>query len=615
MRQLTSLDAQFLAMESPRQYGHVSGVSILDPSTAPGGRVELADIQRLILERLPLLPPFRWRLVDVPFGLDYPYWVDDDSFDIDFHVRELALVAPGTTERLADQVARIFARPLDRSRPLWELYLVHGLEGGRVALVSKIHHAVIDGMSGAEVLGVLLDTTPEGRPPAPAVEGLEDARTPGEFEMFARGVLGLPRYPLRFLRSIPSTLPNLEDVGVYSSLPGASLVGRATRGVAAAVGRGLPGRRRLVAPRTSFNGRVSAHRRIVFGRLPLDVVKEVKNAHGCTVNDVVVSVCAGAVRRWLMAHRELPDVPLVAQIPVSVRTTDQQGTYGNRILLMSAPLFTDEVDPLERLRRTHDSMKDMKERHRALPADLLQDANHFIPPAVFARAARLTFSMASNPALRPVWNLVISNVPGPQFPLYCAGARLEGMYPVSVVTDGMGLNITLMSYLGDLFFGIVADRELMPDVNRLMGWIDDELDALRPRAAAAPGAAAARTRKPRAVRARTTALKATMDVPTTAQATGPRAATTKSVRPKAATAKSATAKATTAKSAAAKSATAKATVSRAPRTKSVGPGQRTPASAGAKAAGSKASGPATARAARTSGRVGARRRRPGPAAG
>jgi diacylglycerol O-acyltransferase len=205
-----------------------------------------------------------------------------------------------------------------------------------------------------------------------------------------------------------------------------------------------------------------------------------------TVNDAVVSICAGAVRDWLLAHDELPGDPLVAQIPVSVRTGEQLGTFGNRILLMAAPLHTEIADPVERLRATHKSLLVMKERHRALPAALLQDANHFVPPAVFARAARLTFRYSTSRPGRPTWNLVISNVPGPQFPLYLAGARLEANYPVSVITDGMGLNITVMSYMGALDFGLVADRDQMPDLERLMGFLEDELEALK-RAPAPPG--------------------------------------------------------------------------------------------------------------------------------
>jgi WS/DGAT/MGAT family acyltransferase len=192
------------------------------------------------------------------------------------------------------------------------------------------------------------------------------------------------------------------------------------------------------------------------------------------------------VRRWLATHDALPGAPLVAQVPVSVRSGEQFGTYGNRILLMAAPLFTDVADPVVRLHRTHEAMCDMKEHHKALPADLLRDANHFVPPAVFARAARLTFRVATTTG-RPNWNLVISNVPGPQIPLFCAGARVEALHPVSVITDGMGLNITVMSYLGSLDFGIVADRDQMPDVGRLMGWLGDELGELRQ---AAPASAA-----------------------------------------------------------------------------------------------------------------------------
>jgi diacylglycerol O-acyltransferase len=206
----------------------------------------------------------------------------------------------------------------------------------------------------------------------------------------------------------------------------------------------------------------------------------VKNHYGCTVNDVVVLICAGAVRRWLLEHDALPDEPLVAQIPVSVRTESEQGTYGNRILLMTAPLFTNQGDPVRRLKETHEALADMKERHKALPAELLQDANQFIPPAVFSRAARLTFSLASSSRGRPAWNLVISNVPGPQLDLYMAGARLEHNYPISVVTDGMGLNITVMSYRGSMDFGIVADREQMPDVWSLMDWLREALEELKP---------------------------------------------------------------------------------------------------------------------------------------
>jgi WS/DGAT/MGAT family acyltransferase len=479
VRQLTALDQQFLALEDSRHVGHVGALAVLDPSTAPGGRLTLEDLQALIAERLPLVPPFRWRLVQVPLHLDYDYWVDDTEFDLDFHVRELALPPGGTELKLAEQVARIFARPLDRSRPLWEIYLIHGLPEGRVAVMTKIHHSVIDGMSGNEIQGALLDVTPEGREAPPPLTDPGDA-SPSELGMLARGIVGVGRYPLRLIGSVPRALPNVGEVPTLANIPGLRIAGSAAATALRALGRRgrVVGQQDLVPPRTSFNGRISAHRRFAFGRLSLDEVKEVKNAYGVTVNDVVVSLCAGALRRWLIEHDELPADPLVAQIPVSVRTERQQGTYGNRILLMTAPLWVGEPDPLRRIQLTHEALSEMKERHKALPAELLQDANQFIPPAVFSRAARLSFSLASRG--RPAWNLVISNVPGPQFPLYMAGARLEANYPISVITDGMGLNITCMSYRGHIDFGLVADREQMPDLWRLLGWLSEALEELKP---------------------------------------------------------------------------------------------------------------------------------------
>ena len=479
MRQLTSVDAQFLALESPRQYGHVGMLMLLDPSTAPGGELTLAAFQRVIAQRLALVPPLRWRLAEVPLGLDYGYWLDDPDFDLDFHVRELALPAPGTDEMLTEQVARIIARPLDRARPLWEIYLLHGVRGDQVAVLTKMHHALIDGLSGAEILGALLDLSPEIRSVGTPERNGAD-RVPGSAEMLARGLLGLARYPLRVARALPSALPHLEEVRALGAVPGVRTVGRVAglvrRGLGAPVPRGFGG---LEAPRTPFSKPLSAHRRFSFGSLPLDEVKAVKNAHGVTVNDVVVSLCAGALRRWLVAHDALPDRPLVAQIPISVRTPEQSGTYGNRIMLMTVPLFTTESDPVKRLRATHDALAEMKESQQAMPAALLADANHFIPPAIFSRAARLSFALSTRWGGRPMWNLVVSNVPGPQFPLYLAGAKVLSTYPVSVITDGMGLNITVMSYHGSLDVGIVADRDQVADVHTLIEYLAEELAVLR----------------------------------------------------------------------------------------------------------------------------------------
>src|SRR4051794_15402976 len=472
MRQLTSLDAQFLALENARQTGHVGSLAILDPATAPGGRFGCHEVTTLLETRAPQLPPLRWRLAEVPLGLDHPYWVEEGEIDIGYHVREMALAAPGSDAQLAEQVARIVSRPLDPARPLWELYVIEGLESGHVAVLTKIHHAVIDGLSGAEIMALLLDLTPEGREVPDAEDTLADP-SPSSMQMLGLGLLGIPRYPVRMLRALPKAIPNLEETP-FGVLPGMGTVSR----LASLTRRDGVQRPDLAAPKTLFSGRISPHRRFVFGQLSLDEFKAVKNKHGTTVNDVVVSVCAGAVRRWLLEHDDLPEVPLVAQVPVSVRTGEQFGTYGNRILLMAAPLHTEMHDPVERLRATHEALAEMKERRGALPAELLQDANNFIPPAVFARAARLTFGFSTSRPGRPTWNLVISNVPGPQFPLYMAGAKLVANFPVSVITDGMGLNITVMSYMGHMDFGIIADRDQMPDLDLLMGFLRAELQAL-----------------------------------------------------------------------------------------------------------------------------------------
>jgi WS/DGAT/MGAT family acyltransferase len=469
MRQLTTLDTQFLAVESARTYGHVGGLAVYDPSTAPGGRLNVEDLCRLVGERLHLLPPFRWRLVRVPFGLDLPYWIEDPDFDLDFHIRESAVPPPGDDQRLAETVARIFARPLDRNRPLWEIYLIHGLPEGRVALLTKIHHAVVDGVSGAEILSVLLDPSPEGRdlPAAGAPNGGE--RVPGDLSMLGRGALGLARHPLRMLRSVPKTLPHLTELPGVTALPGGPAVSKGVGRVRSVITRRDPAVLEMTtarAPGTPFNAPISPHRRFAFGQLSLDAVKALKKQCGCTVNDVVVSLCAGALREWLLERDALPDEPLVAMVPVSVRTPEQRGQFGNRVSMMIVPIATDEPDPQRRLARTHELLLSAKERHRALPADLLTDATAFIPPAVAALAARTTMEILGR--TRPPLNVVISNVPGPRDPLYLAGAQLEAHYPVSVVVDGVGLNITVMSYLDHLDFGIVADRELVEDAWELL---------------------------------------------------------------------------------------------------------------------------------------------------
>jgi diacylglycerol O-acyltransferase len=480
MRQLTSLDAQFLAVESASTYGHVGGLAVYDPSTAPGGKVELEDVCGAVGERLHLLPPFRWRLVEVPFGLDLPYWIEDPDFDIDFHIRDSAVPPPGDDRQLAETAARIFARPLDRSHPLWELYLIHGLEGGRIAMLTKVHHSVVDGVSGNEILTVLLDPSPEGRDIPPPDEPPRRERVPGDLEMLGRGLLGVPRQPLRAVRSIPTALPNLTDLPGANAFPGVPTLSRGISRLRQAVSSEEdPGILEVTSarpPRTPFNGPISPHRRFSFGSVSLDTVKAIKNELKVTVNDVVVSLATTAVRDWLLERDALPEEPLVAMVPVSVRTEEERGTFGNRVSTMMVPIPTNESDPRRRLLRTHELLRSAKERHNALPANLLTDATSFIPPALAARAARTTVDILGR--TRPPINVIISNVPGPREPLYCAGARLQANFPVSAVLHGVGLNITVLSYRDHIDFGIVADREQVEDTWSMIRSAAEALDEL-----------------------------------------------------------------------------------------------------------------------------------------
>jgi diacylglycerol O-acyltransferase len=471
MLQLTGLDAAFLAMETPAVFGHVGSLCIIDPSTATGP-LDLAGLTGIIQSRLHLIPPFRRRLVGVPLGLDQPYWIDDADFDVEYHVRELALPCPGDDHQLREQVARLHARALDRRRPLWELYLLHGLEGGRKGIYTKVHHSAIDGVSGNDILAALLDVSPAGRQIDPAPPWVGET-APGPGALLARSALSLAWNPVRAARigyGLARSLPRMAASPVRPRLP---LVDRLT-GRDARVTLDGP---RLRAPSTPFNRSITPHRRWSFISLPLDEVKVIKNTVGVTVNDVVMALCTGALRRWLLDHDALPDEPLVAAVPVSVRTDDQKGGYGNRVSIMFAALPTNLPDPGERLGAVHDAMSVAKDLHGAVPADLLADVTEFAMPALAGQANRLSARLKLLERLSP-FNLIISNIPGPNVPLYYAGARLLAYYPISALTDGQGLNMTVMSYGGQLHFGLIACRELVPDIENLAVYLDQELELL-----------------------------------------------------------------------------------------------------------------------------------------
>ena len=466
MQQLSGVDAAFLSLETGSTFGHVGSLVVLE-ATTPGGPLTFDAVRSVVEQRLHLLPPLRRRLAEVPFGLNRPYWVEDPDFDLEFHLRELAVPAPGTDEQLAEQVARIAARPLDRRRPLWEAYFLSGLQDDRRALLVKFHHAALDGVAGAELVTTLLDQEPLAAPP-PRGRAPRAGRVPGQPEMWLRGVVGLSLQPLRALDLQRRVLTGLPRTGL-----------RMAQAAAPADGQLLGVPPALVAPRTSLNRPITAHRRYAIGTASLDDVKAVRAAFGVTVNDVVMAACAGGLRRWLQVHGELPGQPLLAMVPISVRTPDQQGTYGNRVSAMVAALPTHLADPVDRLRSVHEAMRVAKERHGAIDAEALLELTQFTMPAVATRAARVAAQLRTADWVNPAYNVVISNVPGPRTPLYLAGARMLDYFPVSMVADGLGLNITVQSYLDRLDIGLIACREVVPDLWDLLGYVTASLDELK----------------------------------------------------------------------------------------------------------------------------------------
>ncbi|MBO3747830.1 wax ester/triacylglycerol synthase family O-acyltransferase [Streptosporangiaceae bacterium NEAU-GS5] len=465
MRQLTALDTQFLSTESATTAAHVAGVAILaDPVTR-------ADLVTLLNDRAHLAPPLRMRLQGLPFGLDRPYWVDDPDTDAADHVYETTLPAPGDDRQLAEVVAALHARRLDRSRPLWEMHLIHGLSGGRTAVYTKIHHAAIDGVSGVEILGAMLDLSPEVRQVEPAAETITispDLRT-----MLAGAVGRTMTQPVRVARSLARTVGDLDAIPLAASLPGARKVaGMARRFLGVRPAPTLPP---LAAPRTPFNGPISADRVMAYGTLPLDEVKRIAKDHGMSVNDVVMALCASALRAWLRDEDALPDRPLVAAVPVSVRTA--RGTMGNQISVMLAPLPTDVADAGERLRTTRATMARVKRRFAASPTTWLNDVCGLLPAPVSALATPAVFRLASR--LAPAVNLIVSNVPGPQFPLWMCGARVLAYHPLSVITDISGaLSVTCLSYDGRLDIGIVACPSRVPDPWAIIDHLESALEEL-----------------------------------------------------------------------------------------------------------------------------------------
>ncbi|MEX2556221.1 MAG: wax ester/triacylglycerol synthase family O-acyltransferase [Actinomycetota bacterium] len=460
MERMSGIDASFLYFETPNMHMHVVAAIVFDPSTVPGG-YSFDHVKEMIRSRLHLAKPLRRKLVPTPLNLDHPVWVEDNDFDLDYHVRRIGCPSPGSEEQLSEIVGDIASRPLDRTRPLWEVWIVEGLENGYTAAVAKMHHCTIDGVSGANFMVHFFDLEPQGTERPGVDADWKPDRRPTDLELLGRALIARAQRPLNWVRVVPATL---KSVGGFIAAR------RRTEGP------GMP--TPLRAPRTSFNATITPHRRTAFTHVPLDDVKAIKREFGTTVNDVVLAIVAGALRRYLESRDEMPDRSLLAAVPVSVRTGEEEGDVGsNRVSAMFSTLATDVDDPVERLKQIAEANRGAKEEHKAIGADMLTKWGELAAPLTFSLAARFYTGLKLADRHAVVHNLVISNVPGPAFPLYFAGAKLVAMYPLGPIFDGAGLNITVLSYMDQLYFGLIGCREIV-DVWGIAGHITESFAEL-----------------------------------------------------------------------------------------------------------------------------------------
>ncbi len=449
MKQLSGLDASFLYLETQNSPMHIGGLAIYDPSTAPGGAVGFKQIMENVRQRADRVASLNEVLVEVPMRLDHPYWRSDGEFDPEFHIRHIALPKPGDWRQLCIQASRLHARPLDRARPLWEIYIVEGLdkvEGyppGCFALISKMHHAAIDGASGMEIAAAIhdLDNNYELQNHSTTVP---KDREPTYLELIWRSQLNTIKTPARIFEVAKNTVPGLAKT-------------------VAGLARGRL-KRVTDIPRTRFNTNVSPHR--VFDAVEFDLsdIKLIKDGvQGVTVNDVALAICGGGLRRYLQSKNELPNRSLVAMAPVNIRTTDQQGTAGNQVAQMTVRVRSDIQDPIERLQAVHEGTASAKALTHAVGAKTMTDYTQFIPSTLTASAARLYSNLGMANRIKPAYNCVITNVPGPQIPLYFTGAKMLSSFSLGPPIDGMGLFHGLGSYCGKFTISVTACREMMPD--------------------------------------------------------------------------------------------------------------------------------------------------------
>lgn len=470
MQQLSAMDASFVYMETPHTPMHIGSVGIYDPSTAPDGFVRFKDILRFIEQRLPGARSFRQRLVRVPFDVDHPYWIEDPEFDIEFHVRHIALPKPGDWRQLCIQVARLHARAMDLTKPLWEFTVVEGLDNipglppGCFALVSKVHHAAIDGMSGVEMSAAVHDLDASMKAPDKPDTWQPD-NMPRVADLLTRSYFNNLLQPMRIAETIGRSLPGMAKLAVQAGKGDVSL------------------KNSRPAPKTRFNGKVSAHR--VWDAVPFKLaeVRAIKEAvPDATVNDVILAVVGGALRTYLKDKGELPKETLTAMAPISVRQEGEKAALGNLVSAMVVGLGTQIEDPLERLRFVHDDAVNSKAMTNAVGAKTLADYSKLIPSGLAGLGARLYTRIGAANMHAPAFNCVVTNVPGSRVPLYFCGARMVAMYGTAPVFDSMGLINPVYSYGDTIAVSFTADRDMLPDP-------DTYADALRSSFAALKAAA------------------------------------------------------------------------------------------------------------------------------
>jgi WS/DGAT/MGAT family acyltransferase len=431
---LTGLDASFLHLERSGAHMHVASTSIFS-----GEAPTHAEFRDHIASRLHLVPRFRQKLRFVPFDQGRPVWVDDPHLNLDYHVRQTALPEPGSDEQLRNLAARIFSQGLDRSKPLWELWLVEGLRDDRFAIIGKSHHALVDGVSGVDITTVLFDLDEDPAPSAPPPPWLARPE-PTDLHLLEEALRERLTSPREIVRGVRHVLRGprkvVEGLGATSKMLGAG----------------------LSAPNSVFNVEIGPHRRFAMTQAQLDDLKRVKDAHGGTVNDVILSVVAGGIGRYLRARgHDTAGLELRAMVPVSVRADDEHGALGNRITAMMAPLPVGEEDPVERLHVVTSEMGDLKSSGQAVGAEILTKLTDFAPTTIASQAARL------QPAQR-FFNLVVTNVPGPQFPLYVLGRKMESIFPMVPLARRQALCVGIMSYDGQVNFGLIGDYDAMADL-------------------------------------------------------------------------------------------------------------------------------------------------------